>query len=144
QDLGLYAPYSLIRSGDTILFYSAKGFYRIDPGGAPVQIGRERVDRTFFAALDKGNLQLFIGASDPRGTRVYWTYKSESGATGFYDKILGYDKILDRFFQIEMSGQYLLGTSQTGLTLESLDALSSSIDAMTASLDSYATSVTPE
>lgn len=144
QDLGLYAPYSLIRSGDTILFYSAKGFYKIEPGGPPVQIGRERVDRTFFAGLDKGNPQLFMGASDPRGTRVFWAYKSDSGTTGSYDKILGYDKVLDRFFPIMMSGQYLLGTSQTGLTLESLDALSGSIDAMIASLDSYATSVTPE
>ncbi len=43
-----------------------------------------------------------------------------------------------------MRGEYLLGISQTGLTLEALDDLSASIDAMSASLDSYATSVTPE
>jgi hypothetical protein len=144
QDQGLYAPYSVIRSGDAIFFYSAKGFYKIEPGGLPVQIGRERVDRTFFADLDKSNLQLFMGAADPRGTRVFWAYKSVNGGTGFYDTILGYDRALDRFFQIRMRGQYLLGISQTGLTLEALDDLSASIDAMSASLDNYATSVTPE
>jgi hypothetical protein len=144
QDQGLYAPYSVIRSGDAIFFYSAKGFYKIEPGGLPQQIGRERVDRSFFANLDKGNLQLFIGAADPRGTRVFWAYKSVNGATGSYDTILGYDRALDRFFSIRMRGQYLLGISQTGLTLEALDDLSASIDAMSASLDSYATSVTPE
>jgi hypothetical protein len=85
-----------------------------------------------------------MGAADPRGSRVYWAYKSDSGAAGLYDKILGYDFALDRWFPVMMSGEYLLGISQTGLTLESLDALSASIDAMTASLDSYATSVTPE
>lgn len=144
QDMGCYAPYSIIRAGDTIFFYSAKGFYKIQPGGLPVQIGRERVDRTFFEDLDKGNLQLFMGAADPRGTRVYWAYKSSNGDAGLYDKIIGYDDALDRFFPVMMSGEYLLGISQSGLTLESLDAISGSLDALTSSLDSYATSVTPE
>jgi hypothetical protein len=144
QDKGLYAPYSIVRAGETVFFYSAKGFHKIVPGGLPEQIGRERVDRTFFDDLDKGNLQLFIGASDPRSTRVFWAYKSVNGASGLYDTVLGYDEALDRFFPVMMSGEYLLGISQTGLTLESLDAISGSLDALTSSLDSYATSVTPE
>lgn len=144
QDMGLYAPYSLVRSAGAIYFYSAKGFYKIDAGGLPVQIGRERVDRTFFIDLDKGNLQLFMGAADPRSSRVYWAYKSQNGTDAQYDKILGYDPALDRFFPVMMSGEYLLGISQAGITLESLDAISGSIDALIASLDSYATAVTPE
>ena len=43
-----------------------------------------------------------------------------------------------------MSGEYLLGVSQTGITLEGLDAISSSIDAMTVSLDSYAPVIAPQ
>lgn len=144
QDMGLFAPYSIVRAGSTIYFYSSKGFYKIDPGQTPVQIGRERVDRTFLTDLDRGNLQLFMGASDPRNTKVYWAYKSTSGVTGLYDKILGYDSILDRFFQISMTGEYLIGISQTGLTLENLDTISSSLDALTLSLDAYATAVQPE
>jgi hypothetical protein len=144
QDMGLYAPYSIIRAGSTIFFYAGQGFYKIDPGQLPVQIGRERVDRTFLTDLDKGNLQLFMGAADPRNTRVYWAYKSVSGTVGQYDKILGYDRILDRFFQLSMSGEYLLGISQTGLTLENLDSISSSIDALAVSLDSFATAVQPQ
>ncbi len=144
QDKGLYAPYSIIRSGETVFFYSNQGFHRIDPGGIPVQIGREKVDRTFLSDLDKGNLQLFMGASDPRTSRVYWAYKSANGYAGLYDKIIGYDKVLDRFFQLSVSGEYLVGISQSGLTLENLDAISSSIDAMTLTLDAYATAVQPE
>ncbi|VIO77383.1 hypothetical protein [Bradyrhizobium ivorense] len=145
QDKGLYAPYSIIRAGERIFFYASQGFHKIEPGGVPEPIGREKVDRTFLADLDKGNLQLFIGAADPRSTRVYWAYKSVSGAVGnTYDKLLGYDFLLDRFFPVAMSGDYLLGISQTGVTLESLDAISSSIDAMTLSLDAYATAVQPE
>jgi len=144
QDKGLYAPYSIIRAGEKIFFYAGQGFHKIEPGGVPEQIGREKVDRTFLVDLDKGNLQLFMGAADPRSTRVYWAYKSVSGTVGLYDKLLGYDFVLDRFFPVSVSGEYLLGISQTGLTLESLDAISGSLDALVLSLDAYATAVQPE
>ena len=144
QDKGLYAPYSIIRAGERIFFYAGQGFHRIDPGGVPEQIGREKVDRTFLADLDKGNLQLFVGAADPRSTRVYWAYKSVAGTVGNYDKLLGYDFLLDRFFPVVATGEYLLGISQTGLTLENLDRISSSLDGLTLSLDAYATAVQPE
>lgn len=143
QDMGLLAPYSIIRAGGNIFFYAGQGFQMIPPGGVPTQIGREKIDRTFLADLDKGNLQLFMGAPDPRSTRVYWGYKSVAGTSGAYDKLLGYDFVLNQFFPIASSGQYLVGISQTGLTLENLDSIApgDSIDAMTLSLDDYATAV---
>jgi hypothetical protein len=148
QDKGLYAPYSIIRAGEKIFFYAGQGFHKIEPGGVPEQIGREKVDRTFLTDLDRGNLQLFIGAADPRSTRVFWSYRSANPgiSPGLYDKVLGYDFLLDRFFPVSMAGEYFLGMSQTGVTLESLDALApgGSIDAMTLSLDAYATAVQPE
>src|SRR6185312_15158528 len=61
-----------------------------------------------------------------------------------FDRIIGYDKALDRFFTLTVSGECLLGISQTGLTLENLDSISSSIDALTLTLDAYATAVQPE
>jgi hypothetical protein len=144
DQVGLAAPYSIVRAGTSTYFYSNRGFQKIDPGGFPQPIGREKVDRTFLADLDTTNLQLFMGASDPRSTRVYWAYKSGAGAVNTYDKIIGYDEALDRFFPVSMSGEYLLGISQTGLTLENLDTISSSIDALTLSLDTYSTAVQPE
>jgi len=144
QDKGLYAPYSIIRAGETIFFYAGQGFHKIDPGGFPVQIGREKVDRTFSIDIDKGNLQLFMGAADPKSSRVFWAYKSTNGQAGLYDKVIGYDKVLDRFFPLSLTGQYLMGISQTGLTLENLDTISASIDAMTLTFDAYATAVQPE
>jgi hypothetical protein len=144
QDKGLSAPYSIIRAGERIFYYGSQGFAKILPGGFPEQIGRERVDRTFSLDLDKGNLQLVIGASDPRTSRVYWAYKSVSGQAGLYDKIIGYDYELDQWFILSNVGEYLLGISQTGLTLENLDTISASIDALTLSLDAYATAVQPE
>jgi hypothetical protein len=143
QDLGLFAPYSIVRAGSLIFFHSAQGFYKIAPGGLPEQIGRERVDRTFFDDLDKTELRMFIGASDPRSTRAFWAYKSTSGTTALYDKIIGFDYALNRWFIAEMTGEYLLGMSQPGITLENLDTLSASVDALAASLDSFAVSTQP-
>lgn len=143
QDQGLFAPYSIVRAGIYTFFHSAQGFFKIAPGGLPEPIGREKVDRTFFNDLDKTELRMFIGASDPRSTRAFWAYKSTSGTTGLYDKIIGYDYVLDRWFTIDMTGEYLLGMSQPGITLENLDSLSSSIDALGASLDSFAVSTQP-
>lgn len=143
QDQGIFAPYSIVRAGSLVFFHSAQGFFKIAPGGFPEPIGREKFDRSFFDDLDKTDLKLFAGVSDPRSTRVFWSYKSTSGATGLYDKILGYDYVLDRPFQITMTGEYLLGMSQPGITLESLDSISSSIDALGASLDSFAVSTQP-
>lgn len=143
QYLGLYAPYSIVRAGSLIFFHSAQGFYKIAPGGLPEPIGRERVDRTFFDDLDKTELKLFIGASDPRSTRAFWAYKSTSGTAGLYNKMIGYDYTLDRWFSIAMTGEYILGLSQPGITLESLDAISGSLDALGPSLDTFAVSTQP-
>lgn len=143
ESLGLFAPYSIVRAGSLIFFHTAQGFFKIAPGGLPEQIGRERVDRYFFDDLDKTEIRMFIGCSDPRSTRAFWAYKSTSGTTGLYDKIIGYDYALDRWFPLTMSGEYLLGMSQPGITLESLDTLSASIDALAATLDSFAVSTQP-
>src|SRR6185437_10134929 len=86
-------------------------------------IGKEKVDRTFLADLDATNLQLFTGAADPRSSRVYWSYKSVSGLAGQYDKLLGYDSVLGRFFPVAALGECLFGISQSGITLEELDAI---------------------
>lgn len=134
QDDGLFAPYSLINAGDRIFFCSPQGFKQLIPGGLPTLIGKERVDSTFFADLDQSNLQLFVGASDPRSTRVFWAYKSNNGATGRFDKLLVYDWALDRWAPIMLSGEYIASLSQPGITLEGVDAAyGSNIDTLTLS-----------
>src|SRR6516164_3714659 len=140
QDKGIFAPLSLVRGGDRLFFAGNDGFYMILPGGYPIPIGKERFDRTFFADADASQLHLIIGASDPRATRVYWTYKSLAGSAGLFDKILVYDYSIERAALIMQSGEYLATLARPGLTLEGLDSISSSIDALTFSLDDVATS----
>jgi hypothetical protein len=146
DDRGLYAPYSLIRSGDQIFFIAPQGIMQMAPSGYPVPIGKEKVDRAILADIDAGNLQLVLGASDPRNSRVFWAYKSNNGAAGLFDKMLCYDYALQRFAPLMVSGEFLGSLSQPGLTLENLDNIApgGSLDALIPSLDSFATSVTPE
>src|SRR3954465_6325555 len=108
QDKVFYAPSRTNRAGERIFFQAGQGFHKIEPGGVPQQIGREKIDRTFLADLAKGNLQLFMGAADPGSGRVFWAYKSIAGTVGAFDKLLGYDFLLDRFFPVLSAGEYLL------------------------------------
>lgn len=142
QDDGLMAPYSLISASDRILWLSPQGFKMLTPGGYPTPIGREKVDRTFFADWDANNPQLMIGSADPRIGRAYWAYKSINGASGLFDKVLVYDWILDRWSKVSMSGEYLSSLAQPGLTLEQIDTVyGSNVDTiMLDSLDSVSNS----
>lgn len=119
----LYADYSIINVGNRTFYIGASGFKMIVGSGDPVWIGKDRVDRFFFRDVDKGNLQLVLGASDPTATRVYWAYKSQQGVAGLFDTLLLYDYALDRWGRIKVSGEYLASLAKPGLTLEQLDAI---------------------
>jgi hypothetical protein len=143
--LGIYGPLSLIRSGASVFFYSLKGFHRIDPGGAPTPIGRERVDRTFFTDLDATQPQLFMGAADPRSSRIIWVYKSVNGTLNQFDKALVYDPVLDKFSPLRFPGEFLFKMAQPGITLEQVDTLiGSNLDLIVQSFDSLSTAIVPE
>lgn len=146
EGLGIYGPSSLVRSGSSIFFYSLKGYHRVDPGGVPVPIGRERVDRTFAADLDATNPQLFQGYADPRTSRVIWAYRSvNSSGPNQFDKALCYDQVLDKFTPLQISGEFLFKMSQPGITLEAVDTLiGSNLDLITQSFDSLSTVIVPE
>ena len=137
EEKGLLGPYSIVRAGERVLFVSAQGFQEYY-GGVLAPIGKERLDRTFLADLDTGSLHLFIGASDPTGTRAFWAYKSVgSASTAAFDKIICYDTTLQRFSPpIPVSGEYLAPLVKPGLTLDALDTISSSIDALGFTLNS--------
>lgn len=144
QDRGIFAPLSDVNGGDRVFYIGSDGVNMILPGGVPQPIGVGRVDETFFADVDSSNLQLCIGASDPKARKAYWAYKSVSGASGAFDKIIGYDWAFDKFFVISFSGEYIFSLAQPGITLESLDSISSSIDALTGSLDDISTAAFPK
>lgn len=122
----LFARYSIISAGEKTFYCSSQGFKMISPGGTPKPIGKERVDRYFFANVDRGNLQLMIGATDPSGTRVFWAFKSTAGQAGLFDTVLCYDWSVGdngRWSVLSISGEYLANLARPGLTLYQVDAI---------------------
>lgn len=144
DDMGLLAPYSLVRAGTSVFFRAPQGFYQIDGAGALAPIGKERIDRTFMSEYDAANPQLFIGAADPRNSRVFWSYKTSANSTSTFNYLLCYDYQLQRWSKIAMQGEYLASFAQTGLTLDGLDIINASVDAMDISLDDIAPASSPE
>jgi hypothetical protein len=128
DDMGLFAPYGIVRAGDSIYIPSTEGFQVIAPGALPAPIGKEWVDRTFFAAVDTNNLQLCLGFSDPASTRVGWAYKSLSGGTtGVFDTMLIYDPEIGQngswTLINSILGEYISSLAKPGMTLEGLDPI---------------------
>jgi hypothetical protein len=120
----LFADYSIINVGDRTFYIAASGFKMVVGSGNPQPIGKERVDRWFFANVDSSELQLCIGASDPTATRVYWAFKSlQSGADDRFDLVISYDYVLDKWTLLQISGQFLATLAKPGLTLEQLDQI---------------------
>jgi hypothetical protein len=119
----LFGKYSLINVGNMTFYCGAAGFKMIVAAGDPIPIGKEKVDQTFFADVDRSNLQLIIGASDPTSTRIYFAYKSQQGNTALFDTLLCYDWALKRWTPLDVSGEYLASLAKPGLTLEQLDAI---------------------
>ncbi len=127
QNETLFAEYSTINVGELTFYCGASGFRMVQGGGKPQPIGKDRVDQSFFEDVDRGNLQLVIGASDPTHTLVYWAYKSGQGLQGLFDKILVFDYALPkagRWAIIEgVTGEYIATLAKPGITLEQLDEI---------------------
>ena len=123
----LFAEYSVISVSDKIFYCSAQGFKKIEAANsAPVAIGKQRIDHTFFEDVDTSSLYLMRAATDPNFTRIYWSYKSIQGNAGLFDKALLYDWTLGengRFTVVPMSGEFLATFATPGVTLEGVDPL---------------------
>lgn len=143
QDRGLNAPYSLVAAGEKVFFLTAQGFVQSDASGILNPIGKERVDRYFFADYDSSSPQLMIGVADPSTNIVIWVYRSNSGSAGLFDKGLLFDWVLNRWAPFRITGEYIASLARPGLTLESLDAISGSLDDLPFSLDDVTSATLP-
>jgi hypothetical protein len=133
---GLSQPYSLVRAGERIFFRSASGFEVMVPGGQPQPIGKERFDRFFDEDYDSAAPQLLIGAYEPDSSRIYWAYKSSTGAAGVFNRIIVWDFVLERGSLITgVTGEYITALGVPAVTLEGLDATYASLEDIGVSLD---------
>ena len=132
---GIYGKYSAVTAGDQVFFHSPQGFKVVQAGSYPTPIGKGFVDKFFTDNVDQNNMQLFIAATNPAATQVYWAYKSVAGTAGLFDTILIYDWVLKKWTVAYISGQFLTTFAKPGLTLAALDAIAPGIITISGAAD---------
>jgi len=95
--------------------------------------GFEKVDRSYFSG-SQGAASTIMAVIDPFYPRVYWALDRQG--TGILSEMLVYDWGLERWSMIEGDFLTLIPIINAGMTLDGLDAISSSLDALAHSLDS--------
>lgn len=124
DNIGCVASGSIVQAGRRIFFLSDRGFMMTDGASEPQPIGKERVDRTFFAAYSRSDLSLMSAAIDPVNTIVMWAMPN---------RIWCYDWVQDRWSDIDTNARAVF----SGFTFDTyLDDLAvADIDASTIYVD---------
>jgi hypothetical protein len=128
---GCVAPLSITQIGPRDFVYLTEdGFFRGVEGNP---IGAERVDGWFLnTQVDLDNIVSVRGVADPFA-KVVWFQYQDSSSTAY---LLGYNWQLDRWCYADNNVSDLAALTTAGVTLEGLDAFSTSIDTLTPGLDS--------
>jgi hypothetical protein len=137
SEIGVVGANAAAQVGSAVFFLSDRGFYSII-GGQTQAIGAEKVDRWFTQTANLDKLDEVQAVSDPLNKVVYWAFASSGYSGEGFNRVLGYDWQLQRWFVLEISMLLLTSAATPGHTLESLDEISSSLDDLSASLDSPA------
>lgn len=119
---GCIAPLSIVSIGaGRFVYLSEDGFFS---GVEGTPIGAERVDRWFFANLNKTYLTEVRGVADPYEKIVWWSFKDTSGTS----QLLGYDWQLDRWCYATNNIEELAAISTPALTWDGLATIYTSVD----------------
>lgn len=134
RDVGLLASQSAARYGPHIFFLSEGGFYRLDPSGI-TPIGRNKIDRTFFADLDDEYVYRVNAIIHPLEKLYIVAYPGSGSSGGTPNKLLVYNFEVDRWTTVSENVQLLWRYISAGYTLEGLDPFGT-MDTLPATLDS--------
>jgi hypothetical protein len=115
--VGCVAPRSLVQVGQVSYFYSNLGFMRTDGAGV-TPIGDQRVDLTFRALADAGQLRQMSAVSDPVNKVIIWTVPDADPDLWFC-----YSWAVDRWSVVRQPARLLFSGLSRTATLEELDAL---------------------
>ena len=132
---GCIEPNSAVQYGKYIFYLSHNGFYMCD-GTQAMSIGDQKVDKTFFADLDRTYSYNMSSAIDPVNKLVIWSYPGAGNSNGLPNKLIIYNWATRKWSSADMNVNYLVTLLTEDATLESLDAITTDLDALEYSLDS--------
>ena len=134
-DIGASVPNSVSGLLDMAFFLHKSGFYMVKGGQQVTPIGRDRIDRTFWAEFDETNQFRSSSAIDPvRGLYIFAYPANGSGGTP--NRLLIYNWRADRWTHASVTCEIIYGgVSQKSYTLEQLDTFGT-LETLPYSLDS--------
>jgi hypothetical protein len=138
RGIGTPAEGSIARYGDMAFFLADDGFFALSGGQGLRDIGHRRVDRFFWNDVNQTYLNRISAAIDPVNRLYVLSYPGPGSefTGGRPDRLLIYNWAADRWSRGEVEMDLIhQAASQSGKTLEQLDAVSASLDALPFSLD---------
>lgn len=121
--VGALMPGGVVSLGDTVFYPSEHGFVALRGGSQETFIGVGRVDEFFKNDLDTDYLDRVSSVADPSSGKVFWSYPGAGNAGGSPNKIIVYDRVLDKWGYAEVEVELLWRSGGTAATLEQLDTL---------------------
>lgn len=129
SNVGCMAKGSVTQAGRLVFFLSERGFMLCD-GNEARPIGAEKIDRTFFKAYSRQDIEAGIYAAVAPGRNiVYWSMPGTPGM------LWCYHWTLDRWATIELDLRLVFSGFTANISIDALDTLFGNIDAVPGSLD---------
>jgi len=119
---GLLVPGLAVPVSRWVFYLSEDGFYLFDYTQSK-PIGKDRVNKTFFADLDASYLDRVSAIRDPDQTRIYVLYPGSGNSGGTPNKMLIYDWALDMFTEANVDAECLTWALTSGANLDSPDTV---------------------
>jgi hypothetical protein len=134
-DVGCSVPGSVASLVDVAFFLHKSGFYMISGGQKVTPIGRDKVDRTFWAEFDESNAHRCSATVEPIGGLYMFAYPS-NGSGGTPNRMLIYNWTTGFWSRAVLDLELVFnGITQNSYNLEQLDAFGN-LDTLPYSLDS--------
>lgn len=126
--VGLIAPGACAQVGDTIYFWSAKGFFALTAGSQLDAIGAEFVDDFLKRDLDSNYLSKISAAADPRTHHVHFLYVGSDNQGGEPNRRAVYDTTTGNWSVVDEELSLLWSTQGIGVDLDSAEAPGDPLD----------------
>lgn len=134
--VGALAPGAVVQLGATVYYLSNHGFIALTNASQVEFIGAGKVDQFVLNDIDQDFLYRMSATADPEGGRVAFAYPGPGNTGGRPNKIIIYDRTLNKWSFIEEEVELIWRAAGVGTTLDDLDSVSASIDDLPVSLDS--------
>jgi hypothetical protein len=120
---GMLIPHSGVAYERKVFFIAEDGF-RVFDYTSTVNVGKDRINRTFFADLDSENIDRVWTAKDPDETVIWIAYPGAGNVGGRPNRIMVWDYVLNAFGQAELELESLVeDTTDTGASLDAPESL---------------------